>query len=523
MAGWSPVGCLRWALLLLAAGRGHEATAQLDGANAGSAPGTYFLSSQLPDEPRPPKRIYFPPDPPPLGAQINFDRRWPTTANAPIGLAEHVTEPFYAPLSTCLGYSALLPDELRLRLKTYTMSREQLLAELRGTISNLAAASAAERVAAFAALAQRQAAALTQLEAQAEALRVAMARKANWYARRKWKFGAGALRERKLEHRLLEFQLVRAAAFYQPGLSPPQRRLLREAAMMLQDEMSAAADPGPGRPPPLWFFMPDLVRVLPRPDMPAVLTERLEVLVAAKDALRAELVDAILAGDRARFAFERQNALARLAAAQADRLAALELQAEEIRREYATAFESHRQRPPPTLPGSLLARIETRLAERATLQAVLTVRLYRATELARSTYRGNDPRELNDLEVQARHEAMERFAEWHEPKLREQDAQLEQLHVELVACVGEAALPTEGGSPCDALQEFMANYRTSYGYCEYEIAVFQAGLSAAQRRLLVGGAVRWLDLPLPRAEFQPTDLPRTLLNEEQKLAVVGVR
>ena len=45
---------------------------------------------------------------------------------------------------------------------------------------------------------------------------------------------------------------------------------------------------------------------------------------------------------------------------------------------------------------------------------------------------------------------------------------------------------------------------TEDGYREYRLAVFEPGLSAAQRRLLFDAAVEKLDLPLPRGELQPT-------------------
>ncbi len=41
------------------------------------------------------------------------------------------------------------------------------------------------------------------------------------------------------------------------------------------------------------------------------------------------------------------------------------------------------------------------------------------------------------------------------------------------------------------------------GYRDYRAAVFEPGLSPEQRRLLFGGALEKLDLPLPRGEFQP--------------------
>ena len=41
-------------------------------------------------------------------------------------------------------------------------------------------------------------------------------------------------------------------------------------------------------------------------------------------------------------------------------------------------------------------------------------------------------------------------------------------------------------------------------YRDYHTAVFEPGLSPAQRRLLFGAAIEQLDIPLPRAEMQPS-------------------
>ena len=48
-----------------------------------------------------------------------------------------------------------------------------------------------------------------------------------------------------------------------------------------------------------------------------------------------------------------------------------------------------------------------------------------------------------------------------------------------------------------ALDDFQDAYR------EYRAAVFEPGMSPEQRRLLFGGAIEKLDLPLPRGELQP--------------------
>jgi hypothetical protein len=252
--------------------------------------------------------------------------------------------------------------------------------------------------------------------------------------------------------------------------------------------------------------------------MPPELSPRLDQWVAEKDALRAELAAAVISADRAKFASSRRRTLEQLARTQGPRLAALETRAEEIRRDYAPHFELHRMRRPLTLPPEVLAVIEAferRLArilerlERHTLQATARVHM---------SYRGNSRSELQMLRAKANREATAEFHEVNHDELVALNVELENVRTVLVACVGEAALAVEGGAPDAFLTTFMSRYRQDWAYYEYEVAIFEPGLSPPQRRLLVGGAIRGLDLPLPRGELQPTSLPLTLLNDELKEA-----
>jgi hypothetical protein len=529
-----------WAVVLLVAGGPGEASAQIEGANAGQARAVEPVTpteprmptatpAPAPPRPRPStmgewpqaKRIYFPPDPPPLGAQINVDPHRLRSGDVPRELGAHVTEAFYAPVSTCLvEFSENSYRKFRPRIDAYTKAREQLLAELRALVAAQAGKPAEARAQEFGALAQRQARALEALEKEAEALRTALADKVSWYDLRQWKLGAGALDPRLPEHRVLEFQVVRAAAFYQPGLLPAQRRLLREAVMLMQDEMfePAAADAGsaPAPPPRLVFFSPDLVRLLPMAEMPPAIVDRLEEFVAEKDALREEVTAMVISEDKAKFTSSRRRALGKLAQEQEARLAALDGRAEEIRRDFQPVFDRHRLARPYVLPADVAAMIDRFFAVRGALQAQLEAQVEAAVLRVRLEFRGTELRELRDLQQAESKAVLDAFSAQHMKELVALDAQQEQIHTALVACVGEAALRTEIRSPSAFLTEFMARYRQSWAYYEYEIAVFEPALSPEQRRLMFGGAIRWLDLPLPRGERQPMALPLTILNEEQK-------
>jgi hypothetical protein len=73
------------------------------------------------------------------------------------------------------------------------------------------------------------------------------------------------------------------------------------------------------------------------------------------------------------------------------------------------------------------------------------------------------------------------------------------------------AMYEEGTAPDAFLTSFLKYRREAEAYREYDIATLEPGLSPEQRRLLFGGAIALLQLPLPGAEEQPTLAPGTLL------------
>lgn len=463
------------------------------------------------------KRIYYPPDPPPLGATINFDLNRTLLQPAPGELAAYVTEPFYAPLSTYFAdFSPAARKKLQARVAAYVPARERLLTEIRAVIEAQAAAPAEERVAAWAELASRQARTLEALETEAEALRQLLARKANWFEHREWKLDSGPLRPRLPEHAVLEFQVVRAAAFYLEGLLPAQRRLLRESAMQMQDAMFVhdaedSFEPAAPPAPALMFFSPDLARIIPLANLPDDAARLVDEFAAEKNALRDELTAAIIANDKARFASNRRRVLADIARQQAPRLTALEVRAEEIRRALAPVLERHRAPRPNTLPPEILKAIDEYLAQRASLARRFEGETRAAVARAAAELAPGDRAQWHDQVVGIRQDVAESFSRKHQGELKEMDARLERIHGMLVAWVGEGALTATNVSGDTFLVDFLQQYRQEWMAYEYTIAVFEPGLSPAQRRLLLGGAVRRMELPLPAAERQPMALPLTLL------------
>ena len=73
-----------------------------------------------------------------------------------------------------------------------------------------------------------------------------------------------------------------------------------------------------------------------------------------------------------------------------------------------------------------------------------------------------------------------------------------------------AATPAQAqqvGEALDGVIRYNARQENAEGYRDYRAAVFEPGLSPEQRRLLLGGALRKLELPLLGGELQPTRRP----------------
>ncbi len=486
-----------------------------DGAQSSTA-GPFYGSST--DSGRvPPKRIFFPPDPPPLDAQINFDATRPRPFAVPEQLGDFVTEPFYPALSTCLtDLSDGARQRFLPRIDAYRKKRNVLLAELREILIRLEGAPPDERQTAFSALATKQAGALAELEAETDRLREDLGRNASWYRLREWKLGRGKLHDLRPEHRVLKFELVRAAAFYQDGLLPAQRRLLREAAIEMQDEMFATEQTPNAAgiaPPPLVFFSPDLARILSADQFPAAVADLLEKYVAAKDALRRELVDAVIDSDKALWSISRRHALENLAKEQAPHLDALAAQAEALRQAYAPSYERTRPAPPLALPAELAAKIAAYENLRHELQLGLARQEAALRARIWSESLGKTVGEFRQRFDEAQREEILTYVREHGADIRRMNALLDEIHPRLVKVAGPDAIEPGTSGSAAFLIEFMRHYRQAWANYEYAIAVFEPGLSAAQRRLLFGGAMVRLQLPLPTADHQPGALPRTLLKD----------
>ena len=179
---------------------------------------------------------FFPPWTPTLGGRL-YEASPPSRYNGreltpPEGMADFVNEYFYPALGTRL-FRPGLSDRLQEQFDAYRARRTTLINELTEKLALLEPVDATTRAAELAAFAASQHSRIIALEAEAEQLRDQLIRgsllqnSADWSAQRAWKLG-----ERPFttvpSTKAAEFHVIRAAAFYQLGLSVEQRGLLRE-------------------------------------------------------------------------------------------------------------------------------------------------------------------------------------------------------------------------------------------------------------------------------------------------------
>lgn len=484
----------------------------------GRSPGeTRMRGGEFADERVP---VFFPPTPPPLGRALPRSNPASGRLAAPPEMAAYVNEPFYPALATRLALKRL-PDRLKARVEEYRRTKIALLAELRAGLERGQALAPAERVAALEALAVKQAGPLRALEETAESLRRDLGSSdLSWNAYRQWHLGDN---ERRGFSPVEIAQVMRAAAYYQDALLPTQRRLLREISLEL---LNAGENPEVATANhPYLFFPPEPARITVPPDLPPEVAAKLADYETRKSALKKELFDAVFAHDGRRLAFFRPNPLKALAEKQRPQLAELEALAGEIRRGLAVRPDvvpvMERTPLPPVLQARLTAllqdigsaqrraveRIEAILAETRDLPLQASYRFeaegLRFVVIPSRAVRGGGaipPATLEKI-VAARERISEAGSEYDQrlaALLSERDA----IRVEAAKIIGTRESTKLDQAIGTAVR--VANAReTEEVYVEYRQALFEAGLSPEQRRLLFDGAIERLELPLPRGELQP--------------------
>lgn len=464
--------------------------------------------------------IFFPPSPPPLGRALPRSQTQSDRLAAPPELAIYVNEPFYPQLGTRLATKSL-PEKLRTQLDGYMAAKRKLQGELRDELDRLRSLAPDAREAALAALARRQAAPLAALEASAEQLRRDLtASDQTWGALRQWHLGS---REQRGFSPIEIAQVMRAYSYYQNGLLPAQRRLLREIAL----ELLAAGDNANSATTnqPFLFFPPEPARVLLPDDIPADVAAKLATYQTRKSALKKELYDAVYVHDGQSFRFLRGNTLKSLAEQQAARLAELETYAEEIRRGLAAMPEAvplaERTPLPPVLHQRLATllrevgaaqreaaeRINTLLATSSALPVLVNHRFevdgLKFLVIPRRSSRDSGPL---PAEVQAQintlREQISAVANDYGRRLAEFINERDAIRAETAQTLNLARADRVDTAINTAMRVATAR-ETVDAYREYRQALFQPGLSPEQRRLLFDSVVEKLELSLPRGELQP--------------------
>jgi hypothetical protein len=368
---------------------------------------------------------------------------------------------------------------------------------------------------------------IVELEREAEELRRSFINggllhlNVDWSRKRSWTVGVSRFAG---EHaaKEAEFQIVRAAVFYQDGLTIEQRGLLMETAMELQ-ERARAARPVPKKKtgdPAAMFFSPAVARMRlpqnPPPEMLALIGR----FNRDKNALKQELREAVLKHDKS-LAEERTRAFSALADQQWPRLVELERQAEEIRVAIA-AMPPTRIAAPPHIPGPLMERIEEYNRDRRRFMDEFEQAIYMASRMVpvpminskmSEDTRVQLARKLAQDRAALRAKVAKNFQDDTRERFEDMRLRYEAIQDDLKQ-VASGQFDPETGRPLTpetllrgysiAMERFDTFGRDEVIYRGYRTAMLMPGLSPEQRRLLFGAALVGLARPLPHGEYLPT-------------------
>ncbi len=441
---------------------------------------------------------------------------------APSELAAFVGEPFYAPLGTRLRDDSMTPAQ-RQKLDAHREASAALRTELRTALEAVRELDPISRDRALAELAAAQAPHLAELEAQAEALRHELIRgRDDWGVLREWRLGSTPFGT-AAQAMSAQYQVMRAAAYYQRGLSSAQRRLLREIILDMEnlvDMPLMGKELAPDRNP-LFGFSPETARIrLPSP-LNADVAELIAAYEREKATLKQELRDTLYEQDRALFGFLRTSRLEELARSQEPRFAALELLAERIRKALAAVRYRPHEPTLPTFPPAVVERIDGYIEHQKQLQSdILRVLAQIQTvadleqvnvapsangrfEIRLAVRRG--PRQAEQMERVK--ERLNDFNATHAQRLDHLNQELASIRQAVAWLQGEGEgerAEKEAGRALDNYFTALENRERLEKYRDYETAVLEPGLSPPQRRLLFSVALAQLKLPLPSGVPQPT-------------------
>lgn len=480
--------------------------------------------------------FYFPPVAPALGEHLprersavirSLDRPDLAVPIAP-QISPYVGEIFYPPLATHLHKEDLTKKQYQ-QLTAYRDLRSELVSALRAKIESVLDADPATRLRELSAFAQEQSSRIDALEEEGENLRLDLVNGGffrssvdweDWDANRSWRLGD----DLRYESRVDEFKVIRAAAYFYPNLIPAQRRLLLELTQELNEPLTEPmTDLAFDSSSSYFYFSPATARVRLPIGLPESLTAKISAYQREKAALKQELRTTIYRLDRSFFNFTRKNTLNPLADSQAPRLAALEVMAEEIRRELA-AFPNSNRPHRVIASGDLSKRVEAYMRERQLVLRSLQEKMA-ATQKAFPTARVETSRigdghgillipnrrqsKAEDQQSTAYQTELVRFNAEQAQKYASLAKTRSGIVTEIKRLSSETTPPTtaNGEGSVDAMiRKFASEYadRSHWEeYSDYDYAVLEPGLSAGQRRLLFAAALQKLNLPISPGSRQP--------------------
>ncbi len=506
--------CCRGCLVLIA-----PSLALADGESYTNAPLPPLRAPDSVEQPAVPrgslKPVYFPPITPALG-DLSVAASVPTGGPfaAPEEMALYLDEPFYAMLATRLATRDFsLP--IRHRLDHYRIARDNLLVELRAELERTHDFPRADRLAALQELAAKQTPLIAALEREGETLRDEISRWSNdWSAHRMWSLTEGGYSDYE------KAEVMRATAYYQDGLSPAQRRLLREIAQEIFAQPRDAANVP--LPDSALYFLPETSRVKLDPEPSGALAEKVFAFKQLKTALKQELIDLVITKDNVPLNIFRTPAYERLAQNQAPRFTKLEKLAEEIRVGHQAARPPIKHTVTSPLPPILTGRIAAVLDQRRALQrdtmplidavvaqypnlpAVFTME-YQGLDLRLRVIpdqESRDPRSVGGRQIDRFREQLAVIIDAYEAKRDQLTAEVKSLQTDVATFLGTDD-PRQLAAALGAVTRFALYKATEDAYEEYRVATLEPGLSSEQRRLLFGGALVHLDNALPNGKKQP--------------------
>lgn len=457
--------------------------------------------------------IFFPVNPPVLGAEVAVVAA-SRQSNLPSILRAFLTDPFFPQLASRLVHvegeeyrpQAFAAEEF-VRLDSFVTIRAALVTEIYDRSDQLWRLEAAARLAAFGELARAQEARLTEVERTAQWLRQNLSKVDPWTEYREWRLNRGSMRQPRDKTYVLEFQVARAAAYYQEGFSPGQRRLVRELAIEMNETIAMRGEPTVGSDL-IMFFSPETSRILrPRTGSPE-LEARIVGYIGEKRRLKDELREIIYETDGLLMEYTRTKRIEELARAQAGAIERLEESAEEIRRELAAVPEYRRYRGAPRLSARLEERLQAFADEVTRIEEDRATFIRERVKRARAKASAAPPGAVV-YESAARARAVFEMEQGN--RLMEHERAAEALLKDLIEELPPEESGRLNGSAEIALREFLERRAEQDAYSDYDLAVLEPGLSPAQRRIMLAAAMARLRQVMLPPERQPTEAPGTLL------------